>query len=313
MSGTGTVQEAPQLGIERGDRFEINLDLIDKIEGHQHRINRDPAADAARLASMESEGQFSDILVRRSSKVAGRYELIDGEGRLNDQKALGSKTIGARIIDANDAEAAILALQANTLRQPINPMEFAYGLKRAIDNNMPMEECMKRLGKVTPDGKPDVHYGKESLHLLELNPTEQEMVAKGILSKTAAVELSRLDQSIRSRVIDTAKKIEGEQQQEKAKKSGKKKSTDAPPPPPTLKLTPAGAPAPEDEQQKISDKTVRKARKKVGLKDGDKFVGLRAMKGLEEALVAAKLKGDVQELIQKTIDYVLGRRKTMPF
>lgn len=305
-------------GVKTSERFEIDLGLIDLIDGHQHRLSRDEHQETARIASMEHEGQFVDILVRRSVNDKKRFELIDGEGRLSDAKKLGQKTIGARIIQANDGEAALISLQANYIRQGINPMEFAYGLKRAIDNGVPMEECLKRLGKVTPDGKPDMHFGKEMMKLLELEPEEQELVAKNLLSKNSALELSKLEKNIRSRVIKTAKEIEGE----KAKTAKPAKKEEAAKPS-ALKLTPStttpkGPPAPpkptKKAENKISDKTVREAKKKVGIKDGPRFIGMKAVKELEEKLEASsKVDDEQKKVVKQAIDYMLGRRKTIPF
>jgi ParB-like chromosome segregation protein Spo0J len=303
------MSESDVAGVEVSERFEIDPDLIDYIDGHQHRIQRDPAQDAMRLASMEHEGQFHDILVRRS-KTEGRYELIDGEGRLNDAKQLKSKHIGARVVHADDGEAAILALQANDLRQSVNPMEYAAGLKRAIDKGLPLKDCLKRLGRVTADGKPDMHYGQEMLKLLELSPDEQEMVAKGIINKKQAVELSQLESSIRGRVIEAAIEIEGEKPA-KAKKSKTPKLAK----PSALKLTPSTGETPKaPATPKISQASVRKAKKKVGLKDGPRFIGMRPVKELEQKLEETeKLDDDQKKLVKKTIDYILGRRKTLPF
>lgn len=311
--------EVEVAGVQSSERFEIDPNLIDSIDGHQHRLSRDAQQDAMRLASMEHEGQFHDILVRRSEKQ-GRFELIDGEGRLSDAKKLGLKTIGARIVQANDGEAAILSLQANDIRQGVNPMEYARGLKRAIDLGMPLEECLKRLGRLTADGKPDMHFGSEMMKLLELNPEEQEMVAKGIINKQSALELARLEQSLRTRVLKAAKEIEGEEAPKKSKASKKKsekaEQSEAPSGGGILKLKPSTseAPKPPEPVQPISTKAVREAKKKVGLRDGPRFVGLRVVKEFEETVDETdKLDDEQKKLVKKTIDYLVGRRKSLPF
>jgi ParB/RepB/Spo0J family partition protein len=300
-------------GVKTEDRFEINPALIDRIDGHQHRLSRDEQQDAMRLLSMEHEGQFHDILIRRS-KTPGRFELIDGEGRLNDAKKLGKPTIGARIVQASDSEAAILSLQANDLRQGVNPIEYARGLKRAVDLGMPLDDCLKRLGRVNADGKPDHHFGSEMMRLLDLNESEQEMVAKGIINKAAALDLSRLEQSLRTRVLKVAKEIEGEEQSKKSKSAPKPKN-EAVEKPGILKLKPSTGTTPKGSEPAITQKSIRKAKDKVGLKDGPRFIGLRAVKELETRLAAATFAKDedVGKMVKKIIDYMLGRRKTAPF
>jgi ParB-like chromosome segregation protein Spo0J len=320
MSETqGEQMSEPEVtGVQSSERFEIDPSLIDHIDGHQHRFSRDAQQDAMRLASMEHEGQFHDILVRRSDKV-GRFELIDGEGRLADAKTLKLKTIGARIVQVNDGEAAILSLQANDLRQGVNPMEYARGLKRAITLGMSLEECLKRLGRLTADGKPDMHFGSEMMKLLDLNPEEQEMVAKGIINKQSALELARIEQHLRTRVLKVAKEIEGEEAPKKAKATKKKAEAEAKKEDSSggiLKLKPStgSAPKPPEPVHQISTKAVREAKKQIGLKDGPRFIGLRAAKELETKVDETdKLDEEQKKLAKKIIEYLLGRRKTIPF
>lgn len=308
-------------GVQASERFEINVMLIDAIPGHQHRMSRDPMHDAQRLGSMQNEGQLQDITVRRSKTAKDRFELIDGEGRLSDIKAIsgGAGSIGCRVVEASDAEAAILSLLSNSIRQGVNPMEYAYGLKRAIDTGMPVDECLLRLGRITADGKPDLHFGDQMMKLLELSPDEQKMVAEGMLTKQDALDLARLDKDIRARVITAAKEIEGEKEN---KRAAKKVRSDAPPPPPLpgaieqpalLKLKPSTGETPKAEP-KVSHGSVRAAKKKVGVKDGPRFIGLKLMKELEEQInTTDELKPAEKELIKKTCDYIMNRRKTIPF
>jgi len=82
-------------------------------------------------ASIENHGFTIPILVKPVGE--GKYELIDGEHRVNIMKELGQERIQAVITEADDYKATMLNILANTARGTQNPMDVAEALRRAYD------------------------------------------------------------------------------------------------------------------------------------------------------------------------------------
>lgn len=95
-------------------------------------------------ASIEKHGFSVPILVRRRDD--GKYELIDGEHRIEVVKELGWTEIPAVISEASDLTANMLNILANTARGTQNTMDIAEALRRAYDAGASVEELAAATG-----------------------------------------------------------------------------------------------------------------------------------------------------------------------
>ena len=95
-------------------------------------------------ASIQKNGFTIPILVRPLED--GKYELIDGEHRIQVVTEMGWEKIPAVITDADDKKATLLNILANTARGTQNPMDVAEALKRAHDAGATVEELAAATG-----------------------------------------------------------------------------------------------------------------------------------------------------------------------
>ena len=131
--------EAPTpVGLE-----SIPLDQIDPNPFQPRRAF--PDSGLKELAdSIRSSGLVQPVLVRRADN---RFQLVVGERRWRAAKLAGMETIPAIIRDLGDREALELALTENLLREDLNPIETAHGLRALQEKyGLTHEEIAGRLG-----------------------------------------------------------------------------------------------------------------------------------------------------------------------
>ena len=135
-------------------------------------------------ASIEKHGFKIPILVRQLEN--GKYELIDGEHRIQVVKELGWDKIPAVITDADDYKATMLNILANTARGSQNPMDVAEALRRAYDAGATVKELAAATGH-TED------WVRTYLTLTELEDWVKEALREGKLKVGHIEEAMRLD------------------------------------------------------------------------------------------------------------------------
>jgi len=161
---------------------------IHAIEPGKYQPRRDFEPESLReLAdSIRSEGLLQPIVVRQ---VGAKYQLIAGERRWRACQILGLKMIPARLVEAGDASAAVMALIENLQRQDLNAIEEALGYASLLrDFSLTQEAVAERVGK----GRPTI---ANALRLLALDREIQGYLAKGLLSPGHAKILLALDDS----------------------------------------------------------------------------------------------------------------------
>lgn len=95
--------------------------------------------------SIQQHGVLQPILVR---EVGGRYTIIAGERRWRASKLAGLSEIPAIIVEADDLEAAQLALIENIQREDLTPYEEAMAYRMLLrDFGLTQEELSVRVGK----------------------------------------------------------------------------------------------------------------------------------------------------------------------
>ncbi|MBK8475994.1 MAG: ParB/RepB/Spo0J family partition protein [Opitutaceae bacterium] len=159
---------------------------------HQPRKTIEPAALAELAESIRAEGLLQPILVR---KVGEKYQLIAGERRWRAFQHLKIKTIPARLIVANDATSAAIALVENLQRQDLNAMEEAFGYASLIrDFDLTQELAAERVGKARASVA-------NALRLLQLDAEIQGYISKGLLSVGHAKVLLGLENAAERQLL----------------------------------------------------------------------------------------------------------------
>ena len=121
----------------------IPVELIDPNPFQPRRAF--PDSGLKELAdSIRASGLVQPVLTRRADK---RFQLIVGERRWRAAKLAGLQAIPAVIRDLGDREALELALTENLLREDLNPIETAHGLRALQEKHrLTHEEIACRLG-----------------------------------------------------------------------------------------------------------------------------------------------------------------------
>ncbi len=188
----------------------IPLERIQPFENHPFRVEAD-AAMAELKASVALNGVLEPVLLR--PKGDG-FEMLSGHRRMAVCKELGIETIPAIVRNLDDDQATLAMVDANRQREHILPSEKAFAYKMRDD-------ALKHLraGQVVPPaGRTTEQIGKENdesdrnvrrmIRLTKLIPPLLEMVDRGKLGTTTAVELSYLSKK-EQEAVQTA--IESEQ------------------------------------------------------------------------------------------------------
>ena len=184
---------------------------------YQPRREIDPGHIEELAKSIQSEGLLQPILVRAKGK---KFELIAGERRLRAFKFLKEKKIPARVIEANDASSATLALIENLQRENLNPIDEALGYSSLLrDFDMTQEAIAERVGK----GRASV---ANALRLLSLDAEIQELLSRRLISTGHAKALLGLEEEeqrrlLAKRIVENGMSVrETEQYVSNLKKSG---------------------------------------------------------------------------------------------
>lgn len=99
---------------------------------HNDRTEFDQKSIDTLAESIRERGLDNAITVREKSDGTG-WELIAGERRLRACRQLKLERVRVRVIEADDKSADLLRLEENMLREDLNQIERAAGLKRYIE------------------------------------------------------------------------------------------------------------------------------------------------------------------------------------
>ena len=183
----------PRLG--RAGIVQLAVSDIDP-NPNQPRTAFDGGALEELAASIKEYGVISPLSVRLHY---GRYELVAGERRLRALRLLGAEFADALILNAPNAEAALIALIENLQREQLNAFEEAEAYQRILGEfSMTQEALAGRLGK-----SPSAVANR--LRLLRLSPGLRERIlANGLSERHARALLALEDEETRSRALDVA-------------------------------------------------------------------------------------------------------------
>lgn len=149
---------------------------ISKVEpaADQPRERFDPEALGDLADSIRQHGVLQPIAVRALG--GGYYQIIAGERRWRAAREAGLDTIPARVVEADDRSAKVLALVENLQRQDLNPVEQAKGLNSLMkDYGLTQEAAAEQVGFSRP-------AVANALRLLSLPEPVLAMLEEGSLS-----------------------------------------------------------------------------------------------------------------------------------
>jgi ParB/RepB/Spo0J family partition protein len=149
--------------------------------------------------SIATHGILNSILVRRSSRLNAKYEIIDGMYRFSCAKDLDLTQLPCVIVSASDEEALLMQVQANMQRPPTKRAEFATHLKRlfAADPDLTFEVLSVRLNK-------NPGWICKTLRLTRLCEIAKKELDAGNLSLVAAYAICRLPHKLQEDFLPKA-------------------------------------------------------------------------------------------------------------
>ena len=146
--------------------------------------------------SIKEQGVIQPIIVRPSTSLDGKYEIIAGERRWLASQNAGLHEVPTVVLNVDDVKSLEFAIVENVQRQDLNPIEEARGYQKLVDDfSYNQDKLSKFIGKSRS-------YIANSLRLLTLPDEVLAMVEQENLSAGHARSLIGLNNS-----VDVAKKI----------------------------------------------------------------------------------------------------------
>lgn len=184
--------------VTESDIQEINLSDI-RSNPYQPRktFNNESLQELAE--SIKEYGVFQPIIVKKSIKG---YDLVAGERRVKASRLAGKETIPAIIRDFSDDMMREIALLENLQRENLTAIELAWAYKGIIDSlHITQDELASKIGKSRSSVT-------NTLGLLRLPSSVQDMILSGKLSMGHARELSKLEDD--EKIVEYANNIVNE-------------------------------------------------------------------------------------------------------
>ncbi len=177
---------------------EVEIQDIVIPDGRIRQVAYDESLRAL-AESIREHGVLEPILVRRDSSSARDnpiYQLIAGERRLRAAEVAGLSAVPCVSIEANEVDAAVIAIIENLHREDLNIFEEATAIGSLIGlSGMTQEQCARRLSV-------SQSYVANKLRLLRFSNEERELILQNGLTERHARALLRLsEREERLRVI----------------------------------------------------------------------------------------------------------------
>lgn len=192
---------------------DIPLSLLDEFPNHPFKV-RDDEEMLKLIKSVSEYGVLVPAIVRPKSN--GRYELISGHRRKRASEYAEKSNLRCIVSDLDDDAATIIMVDSNIQRENVLPSEKAFAYKMKLD-------AMKHQGKridLTSNQVGWKYGNKETAQIIgEQNGDSQtqvrryirltylvvellEMVDKGNIKMSPAVEISYLDEDCQRDLVD---------------------------------------------------------------------------------------------------------------
>ena len=174
--------------------LQLKIDEIDPNPA-QPRKRFDEGELMALASSVRQNGILQPLSVRRDEQ--GRTILIAGERRLRAARLAGCTHVPCILVEANEQQAAVLALMEHLQREDLSCFEEAEGIQRLItEGGLTREEAALRLGKAQSTLA-------NKLRLLQLHPWQRKRIEAAGLCERHARALLRLEPQRREEALNT--------------------------------------------------------------------------------------------------------------
>ena len=185
--GLDALFDASSIEVEGGRLRMVPLSAIEPNKD-QPRREFDEEKLQQLADSISRYGVLQPLLLRDMGN--GRYQLLAGERRWRAARLAGLTELPVQLKELEDQGVLEVALIENLQREDLNPMEQAGGYRRLMEEfSLTQEEVAARVGRSRP-------AVANTLRLLSLPKTIQDMVQEGALSEGHGRALVGLDESV---------------------------------------------------------------------------------------------------------------------
>ena len=185
--GLDALFDASSIEVEGGRLRMVPLSAIEPNKD-QPRREFDEEKLQQLADSISRYGVLQPLLVRDMGN--GRSQLLAGERRWRAARLAGLTELPVQLKELEDQGVLEVALIENLQREDLNPMEQAGGYRRLMEEfSLTQEEVAARVGRSRP-------AVANTLRLLSLPKTIQDMVQEGALSEGHGRALVGLDESV---------------------------------------------------------------------------------------------------------------------
>jgi len=157
---------------------------IDSIIINNYRKYINPIKVEETATTISKVGLLQAIMVRKSKKVKGKYDLVFGQTRLLAFKLLKLTTIPARITDATDAQLPLIQLIENIQREAVPVLDECERFS-TLSGVMEIADIAAEIG-MTPQ------YVYDRIHLKKLAQSVRLLLSDGHLSFSQALQFTKL-------------------------------------------------------------------------------------------------------------------------
>ena len=177
----------------------IAIEKLLPFEGHPFKVQDNEEMNAL-IESIQEQGILSPLIVRPKENTEDEYEIVSGHRRFRAAVKAGIKEVPALIVPLDRDAAAIAVVDSNLHREHIFPSEkaFAYKLKaealrhQGKRSDLTSAQLGPKLTVEKISENDSATQVKRYIRLAKLIPHILDMVDKGRIAFTPAVELSYL-------------------------------------------------------------------------------------------------------------------------
>lgn len=177
----------------------IAIEKLLPFEGHPFKVQDNEEMNAL-IESIQEQGILSPLIVRPKENTEDEYEIVSGHRRFRAAVKAGIKEVPALIVPLDRDAAAIAVVDSNLHREHIFPSEkaFAYKLKaealrhQGKRSDLTSAQLGPKLTVEKISENDSATQVKRYIRLTKLIPHILDMVDKGRIAFTPAVELSYL-------------------------------------------------------------------------------------------------------------------------
>ena len=184
----------------------LPITQLHTFEGHPFKVLDNKEMDSL-VESIKEQGILSPLIVRPLEN--GEYEVISGHRRLHAAEKARFTEVPALIYPLDRNQAILAMVDSNLHREHILPSEkaFAYKLKMEALNHQ-RRSCqvgtkMRSDEEMAQDADDSARQIQRYIRLTHLIPELLDMVDKGKIALTPAVELSYLSDQEQKDLLDT--------------------------------------------------------------------------------------------------------------